>query len=162
VSADLARSDEELVDLAQQVRGESAAARATLAEQIGARPQSDEALWSYVRDPLPAPSGARYDLVAHLRRQRDFSLRTFGPGPRAAGVCDHIRRELLEVEAAPADVVEWIDVALLAFDGALRAGHEPEEVAEALRAKLARNEVRTWPDWRRAAPGRAIEHVREA
>lgn len=28
----------------------------------------------------------RFDLVAHLYRQREFSARTFGPGARTAGV----------------------------------------------------------------------------
>lgn len=27
-------------------------------------------------------------------------------------------------------------------------------------AKQTKNEGRTWPDWRSAAPGKAIEHVR--
>ncbi len=65
-----------------------------------------------------ARSEAAYDLVAHLYRQREFSLRTFGPGPRTAGVIDHIRKELREIEADPLDLEEWIDVVLLAFDGA--------------------------------------------
>lgn len=43
----------------------------------------------------------RFDLIAHLHRQREFSARAFGPG------------------------------------------------------------ARTWPDWRTAEPGKAIEHVRD-
>lgn len=101
-----------------------------------------------------------YDLVAHLERQRAFSERTFGPGPRAAGVCDHIRKELAEIEQAPADVEEWIDVVLLALDGAWRSGASPEQIAAALEAKQSKNESRTWPDWRTATPGKAIEHER--
>ena len=101
-----------------------------------------------------------YDLIAHLHRQRAFSLRTFGPGPRAEGVIDHIRKELREIEADPTDLEEWIDVVLLAFDGAYRAGHEPEAVVAALEAKLAKNERRTWPDWRSMPAGKAIEHDR--
>lgn len=104
--------------------------------------------------------GACFDLVAHLHRQRAFSERTFGPGERTAGVLDHIRKELLELEQAPGDLTEWIDVVLLAFDGAWRAGHAPEAIAQALEAKQAKNEARTWPDWRTAEPGKAIEHVR--
>lgn len=100
------------------------------------------------------------ELVAHLRRQREFSERTFGPGPRAAGVIAHIRRELVEIEANPGDVTEWIDVVLLAFDGAWRAGFSPEQIAEALTAKQAKNETRDWPDWRAADPDQPIEHVR--
>lgn len=101
------------------------------------------------------------DLVAHLHRQRAFSLTTFGPGPRTAGVVAHIRKELVEIEADPADLMEWIDVAMLALDGAWRAGHEPAAIALALATKLTRNELRTWPDWRTATPDTPIEHVRE-
>ncbi len=102
-----------------------------------------------------------FDLVAHLRRQRIFSLATFGPGPRANGVFDHIRKELIEIEAQPGDPTEWIDVVMLALDGAWRAGLEPDAIALALATKLTRNELRTWPDWRTAAPDTPIEHVRE-
>lgn len=102
------------------------------------------------------------DLIKHLYRQKRFSETTFGPGPRAAGVCDHIRKELIEIEAAPNDLLEWVDVILLALDGAWRAGHAPEAIAAAIEEKQTRNEARTWPDWRTAAPGVAIEHVRYA
>ena len=63
-----------------------------------------------------------FDLLAHIRRHMEFSARTFGPGPRAAGVIDHIRKELREIEAAPDDLEEWIDVLMLALDGAWRSG----------------------------------------
>ncbi|MDA8119290.1 MAG: DUF550 domain-containing protein [Gammaproteobacteria bacterium] len=75
---------------------------------------------------------ASYDLVAHLHRQRAFSERTFGPGSRADGVLDHIAKELREIAAHPADLEEWIDVVLLALDGAWRAGYTPEAIASAL------------------------------
>jgi len=104
--------------------------------------------------------GAFFDLVEHLYRQRAFSERAFGPGDRLRGVLDHIRKELIEIEAAPGDVTEWVDVILLALDGAWRAGHTPEQIAAAIEAKQTKNEGRTWPDWRTAAPGKAIEHVR--
>ncbi len=115
--------------------------------------------------PAPAPSADREGLAAlveHLRRQRDFSERTFGPGRRTAGVVDHIRKELLEIEAKPDDLSEWIDVVILGFDGAWRAGYSPEQIVEALVAKQAKNERREWPDWRTAPPNKAIEHVRAA
>lgn len=103
---------------------------------------------------------ATFDLVAHLHRQRAFSERTFGPGARTAGVLDHIRKELAEVEAAPEDVTEWVDLVILALDGAWRAGHQPQAIVDALVAKQERNEGRTWPDWRTADPSKAIEHDR--
>jgi hypothetical protein len=104
------------------------------------------------------------DLVEHLRRQRDFSERTFGPGEATAGIVDHIRKELAEIENAKTTVDElneFIDVVILALDGALRLDFEPEEIASALVAKQTKNESRRWPDWRTAEPGKAIEHVRD-
>ena len=34
------------------------------------------------------------NLLEHLRRQREWSESTFGPGNRTQGVLDHIRKEL--------------------------------------------------------------------
>ena len=99
-------------------------------------------------------------LVTHLRRQAQWSEKTFGPGERTVGVIDHIRKELVEIEAKPTDLSEWIDVVILALDGAWRSGHSPENIVAGLIAKQAKNESRTWPDWRTAEPGKAIEHVR--
>jgi|GEM_PF-3114329 len=110
---------------------------------------------------VPASSCA-YDLVAHLDRQRAFSVKAFGPGARAEGISDHIRKELAEVAAAPEDLSEWIDIVLLALDGAWRAGHSSAAIAGALAGKLAKNEQRDWPDWRTVDPSKAIEHNREA
>ncbi len=103
---------------------------------------------------------ANYNLVGHIHSQREFSLKAFGPGNRTAGVCDHIRKELVEIEKEPLDIMEWVDVILLGIDGAWRAGHEPEEIALALYQKLERNRARSWPDWRTADPNKAIEHIR--
>jgi dATP/dGTP diphosphohydrolase len=119
--------------------------------------------YHFIRCPDCGGTGKRTlpDLVRHLMRQREFSERTFGPGERTAGVLDHIRKELTEIEAKPDDLSEWIDVIILACDGAWRAGFTPAQIAEALVAKQAKNEARTWPDWRTAELGKAIEHVRD-
>jgi hypothetical protein len=101
------------------------------------------------------------NLVDHLQRQRAFSRRTFGPGQRTLGILDHIRKELREIETTPRDLSEWIDVVILALDGAWRAGHEPEEIVAALERKQTENEARAWPSWRTGSPDSAIEHVRE-
>lgn len=104
-----------------------------------------------------------YDLVAHLLRQRAFSRATFGPGMRTKGIADHIRKELAEIATDPTDVVEWVDVVLLALDGLWRcaeATNTPIGIAiGAIEAKLSKNELRQWPDWRFADPDKAIEHV---
>lgn len=112
------------------------------------------------------------DLAQHLLRQMAFSHATFGPGARTEGVTDHIRKELDEVIESGGSPSEWVDVVILALDGLTRAiafgavayrGY-PEEAADlAVRlilAKQAKNEARTWPDWRTAPKDRAIEHER--
>lgn len=100
-------------------------------------------------------------LVDIIHRQREFSRRTFGPDPRTAGVLAHIRKELVEIESNPGDVTEWADLIILAIDGAWRAGHSPEAIADAVPAKIAVNEGRKWPDWRTADPNGPIEHERD-
>lgn len=102
-----------------------------------------------------------YDLIHHLYRQRDFSHDTFGPGQRTKGTLNHIRKELNEIEQAPLDLEEWIDVVILAFDGAWRAGHAPEMIARALLLKQTKNEKRTWPNWRDYDEDAVIEHIKE-
>lgn len=127
------------------------------------------ALWNRIHAPKTAAPTAGYDLVAHLMRQREFSLKTFGPGARTKGVVDHLRKELVEIEETGGAVLEeWIDAVLLALDGAWRCANEisimPEAIVRAvavcLERKLTKNENREWPDWRNADRDVAIEHVR--
>lgn len=109
-----------------------------------------------------ALTGESFNLAKHLFRHIAFSERTFGPGMRTRGVCDHIRKELLEIEKDPSDVKEWIDVILLGLDGAWRTGATPEQIIDEIQRKQTKNEGRTWPDWRTADPNKAIEHDRSA
>jgi hypothetical protein len=102
-----------------------------------------------------------FDLEKHLQRQRAWSEKTFGPGERDEGIIDHIRKELQEIEASPGDLDEWIDVVILALDGAWRRGFSPHRIVQALAEKQRKNELRQWPDWRTAALGKAIEHVKD-
>lgn len=110
-------------------------------------------------------SGQQYrsiieSLTYILERQREWSTKTFGPGDRFNGVMDHIEKELIEIRETPHAVGEWIDVVILALDGAWRQGHDPQTIAEALMLKYDRNRQRTWPDWRTMSEDQAIEHDR--
>lgn len=101
-------------------------------------------------------------LSHHLARQLHWSLQTFGPGERTVGIVDHIFKELTEVEDTDGqDLMEWIDVIILACDGAMRAGFTPQQVADALDEKQTINENRRWPNWRTAEPGKVIEHIED-
>lgn len=101
-----------------------------------------------------------FDLIEHLKRQIAWSEKTFGPGTRHKGVVDHIRKELVEIEEDPSDLMEWIDVIILGIDGAWRSGATAEEIADALFRKQKKNESRNWPDWRTAPEDQAICHIR--
>jgi hypothetical protein len=116
------------------------------------------ALHRYAQGAPDTPDG--FNFHQHLKRQREWSGKTFGPGPRTKGVVDHIRKELREIESDPLDIMEWIDVVILALDGAWRAGAYPDQIISAIVAKQTKNEGRQWPDWRTADPENAIEHVK--
>ncbi|SDJ89491.1 dATP/dGTP pyrophosphohydrolase domain-containing protein [Billgrantia gudaonensis] len=157
------RSMSQVTNLGAAIEIANLALREAPADTVTALERELDEAQTYIRelksacDQLAVPSR---DLVAHMHRQVAFSLETFGPGSRHQGVIDHIRKELREIEASPEDLEEWIDVVLLALDGAWRAGHSPEQVAAGLDAKLTKNEQRKWPDWRTADRAKAIEHDR--
>lgn len=96
---------------------------------------------------------------AALYDQALWSAETFGPGFRT-GVFRHIEKEVKEAEAKPDDVSEWADLLILTFDGAMRAGHQPEDILRAYHTKMVENQRRQWPDWRGLPTDQPIEHVR--
>jgi hypothetical protein len=77
-----------------------------------------------------------FDLLAHLERQHAWSTKTFGPGERLAGVLDHITKEIEEVRKQPTDIEGWIDIVILALDGALRRTDAPSTVFVRLGSSL--------------------------
>lgn len=103
-------------------------------------------------------------LVNFFDQRSQWSERSFGPRDRYGGgtrVVKHIRKELKEIEAKPDDLEEWIDIILLAMDGAWRsAGADGKAFVEKLHEKQMVNFHRTWPDWRTLAPDQVAEHVR--
>jgi hypothetical protein len=94
-----------------------------------------------------------------IKKQIKFSEATFGGGKRTVGICKHIRKELDEIEKNPTDLLEWIDIAILAFDGAWRAGYTPEQIVAALHEKQRQNIARKWQA--NNGEDELIEHVRE-
>lgn len=99
-----------------------------------------------------------------IKEQQDWSIATFGPGLRTKGVVDHIKKELNEILSDPEDMDEWVDVLILAFDGAqrlaLETGRPVQEIIDRFHVKQLKNRSRKWPDWRTADPDKAIEHDR--
>jgi hypothetical protein len=109
---------------------------------------------------LSAPPQVPFDLASHLRRQAEWSCRTFGPGARVEGIIDHIISELQELRDSNGSLAEWIDVVILSLDGCWRSGALPDQIIDALIAKQIKNEGRKWPDWRTVPTDKAIEHDR--
>jgi len=99
------------------------------------------------------------DLVNFIERKRGHSRAAYGE-QSTLGVIDHCAKELDELRAAPNDLEEWVDLILLALDGAWRTGADPETICLGLEVKLARNEARQWP--RPASRDLAVEHDRHA
>jgi len=99
-----------------------------------------------------------FSLENYLLAQIRWSDKTFGPGPRTEGILRHIGKEVHEVRASPTDLEEWIDIVILALDGAWRAGYSPPEIMQALLHKQQVNRDREYPP-----PGpqdQPIEHIR--
>lgn len=101
---------------------------------------------------------------SYLARQVEFSAEAFGPGDRHEAILDHVRKELVEIEKSGGALDEWVDLVILALDGAWRRavanGERVSDVIDEIEVKLEINRRRTWPDWRTADPDKAIEHVR--
>ena len=76
----------------------------------------------------------RYNLIDILQTQKEFLLKTFGPKGRQPGLKTHIKEELKEIDRGISyEFREWMDVVLLAFEGALiQADGDVIKVADAL------------------------------
>lgn len=83
-------------------------------------------------------------LASIIERQGEWSDRTFGPGDRHRGVVEHIRKELNEILENPEDLEEWVDVIILALDGARRSGYNSNQIVQAIIDKQAKNRKRRW------------------
>lgn len=105
--------------------------------------------------------GTQFDLESFIKEQIEFSNKTFGPGTRLEGVLKHIDKEAVEVWESKGALDEWVDIIILAIDGAWRSGATPPEIVKALQAKLERNKSRNWPDWRSQPINSPIEHIRD-
>lgn len=93
----------------------------------------------------------------YINRHIQWSVSTFGKGRRTEGLCKHITKELEEIRQSPDDLMEWIDVIILALDGAWRTGHNTLEIINALIQKQAINFDRKWT---RANEDEPTEHER--
>jgi hypothetical protein len=111
---------------------------------------------------LEVGEAALESFAALFDAKYEWSKKVIGPNRSPKGLADHIRKELLEIEAKPEDLVEWVDVAMIAMDGAARfAGANGAAFVRTMREKHEANLARDWPDWKTVDPDVPIEHVRE-
>jgi hypothetical protein len=86
------------------------------------------------------------NIEEYCAEHKNWSQATFGP-PTVFDVeklVTHIGLELEEVRNHPSDVEEWVDIIILAIDGAWRTGHSPEAIQHALIKKQEKNKYRQW------------------
>jgi len=99
-------------------------------------------------------------LADFIQRKKEHSLNAFGPNLTPTAIIKHIRKEIDEVEKDPNDLEEWMDVALLAIDGAWRVGYSPMLIATMLIYKFEKIKRRNYPDHSTLDPDTPIEHIR--
>ena len=98
------------------------------------------------------------NLEAFIKDTHDWSLKTHGPGDSTTRVVSHIIKELGEIMDDPDDIYEWIDVIILALNGASRRGFTPEHIVQALQDKMEINKKRDWPNYRLHPKDKPLEH----
>lgn len=91
-----------------------------------------------------------------LAAKREWSLEQFGEGLRTDEILRHVLKEVEEIRAEPTDLVESVDLALLAMDLFWRGGGKPEEFLTMLWAKFRINVGRKWV----MGPDGHAEHVK--
>lgn len=136
---------------------------------INARHLVRQRAWSYKAF---GPSARTFGILDHIRRELAEVAAAHQEFERERAIFrvqwdSRARPDLLHkimgrvVTAHAAELGEWVDVIILALDGALRSGADPQEILDAVLAKQAANEARPWPDWRTMSEEEAIEHVRD-
>lgn len=94
-----------------------------------------------------------------LLRHIEWSKESFGPGYHTEGLLKHIRKELDEIEKYPMDLYEWVDVIILAVDGAWRRGYTVDDIILAMKEKQQINFARKWP--RITDQSEPTDHIKE-
>jgi hypothetical protein len=105
----------------------------------------------------------KFNLYDFLIKHRKWTRAAFGPGKRTEGVINHLKKELKEIRNNPSDLEEWIDLILIAFDGAKRQGHSTYKIIQTMQYKFFINsQKRAWPDWRnlKDQQSEVIEHIK--
>jgi len=106
------------------------------------------------------------ELIEYIKDHISLSKKVFGDntfrtGRSHKGLIEHIKKELDEIDQDPTDLYEWIDVIILAIDGAWRAGFTAEDVDLALFRKQTVNFNRIYPEHDKSGK-EPVEHIRNS
>lgn len=110
---------------------------------------------------LPYQEDEITKLVTIPSLMKDFipwSKKTFGLELRTEGLLKHIQKELNEIREKPTDTEEWIDVIILALDGAWRHGATPQQIETVLANKLQKCYQRKY---QQNGSNEVCEHIRD-
>lgn len=92
------------------------------------------------------------------RDHRYWSDETFGRDAGPVGPLKHLASEAEEAAENPLDIMEYADCYFLLWDALHRSGFTRQDLYHALKAKLAINRLRKWPE---PKDGEPREHVKE-
>lgn len=100
------------------------------------------------------------DFKDYVDKQIEWSQATFKDHPNIDSILGHLRKELDEIQQDPTDPYEWVDVIILALEGAWRiAGLSSTDIEQYLVQKQTINKLRKWPDVSTFPKGKPIEHI---
>jgi hypothetical protein len=95
-----------------------------------------------------------------LFRQKEFSQTRFGDGADMYGITAHIRQELIEIENAPDDLEERVDLFILSMELLWKSGRSMIDILSVIDYKQTKNESRKWPNKSDIHPGEPINHIK--
>lgn len=111
---------------------------------------------TFMFDPCHMAPAVVINLRSYLEPAIAFSFETFGPGTRSAGVIDHIRKEIKEAESDPS---EWVDIAILALDGAWRSQMHDDRPDDPPNIAFLADHINGLAEYCLNRPGRSFEEV---
>jgi hypothetical protein len=117
-------------------------------------------LWPPPPTFLMTDTSPSHSIARILSRQREWSLRTSGPGHRTQSILRQIEYACAEIDQDGHDLRKCVRLLLHALDLCWRSGDDIDQIELALHAEMTANESRKWAslDW--IGEDAKINHVR--
>lgn len=85
------------------------------------------------------------DLPTFLAIQQDISRKAYGPQRSPNSAALDCGDALGHARENPIDLYAWVDLAMAAFEGALRSGNTPFAIAQAMTNRQSEMATKRWP-----------------